>query len=70
VVLNQAKSVAGDKIVGVNGPTIAQQCLNAGLLDEVHVDLVPVLLGKGTRSFDNLRDTPMMFEDPAMIAGK
>ena len=34
--------------------SLVQQCLEAGLLDEVHVDIVPVLLGDGVRLFDNL----------------
>jgi dihydrofolate reductase len=50
----EAASLGG---VGVCGPNIAQQCLSLGLLDEVRVDLVPVLLGKGIRYFDNLGDT-------------
>ena len=33
--------------VGVNGGEIARQCFDAGLLDEVYVDLVPVFLGSG-----------------------
>ena len=44
----RAKALAGDKVVGVNGGTIASQCLDAGLLDEIWVDLVPVLLGGDT----------------------
>ena len=67
--IDQAKTVAGDKTVGVNGPNIAEQWLNAGLLDEVHIDLVPVLLGKGIRFCDDLRGTPTMFEDPDVIDG-
>jgi dihydrofolate reductase len=65
----QAVAVAGDRSVGVNGPDIAQQCLNAGLLDEVHVDLVPVLLGAGIRFFDHLDRTPVMLEDPVVEPG-
>src|SRR6185295_14128004 len=34
-----AQEIAGDKIVGVNGGQIARQCLEAGLLDEIWVDL-------------------------------
>ena len=64
----QAKEVAGNKKVGVNGPNIAQQCLNVGLLDEVHVDLVPVLLGEGIRFFENLQNTPVMLEDPTIVS--
>jgi dihydrofolate reductase len=65
----QAKAVAGDKTIGVNGPNIAQQCLNAGLLDEIHVDLIPVLLGQGIRFFENVENAPVMLEDPTIIAG-
>ncbi|MGH3088485.1 MAG: dihydrofolate reductase family protein [Rubrobacteraceae bacterium] len=50
----KAKEVAGDKNVAVGAASLAQQCLRAGILDEVHVDLVPVLLGGGVRFFDNL----------------
>jgi dihydrofolate reductase len=50
----QAKAAAGDKVVGVHGASAAQQCLAAGLLDEVLVSLVPVLLGSGTRLFEHL----------------
>jgi dihydrofolate reductase len=65
----EAKAAAGDKAVGVAGPNIAQQCLNLGLLDEVRVDLVPVLLGDGIRFFDNLARAPSMFDDPEITEG-
>lgn len=69
VAIERAMAIAGNKTVGVNGPNIAQQVLNAGLLDEVHVDLVPVLLGKGIRFFDHLSGTPIMLEDPTILIG-
>ena len=65
--VEQAKGLAGGKRVGVNGGTIASQCLNAGLLDEVWVDLVPVLLGGGTRFFDQLKDAPVELEGPVSV---
>ncbi len=65
----QAKVVAGDKIVSVASATIAQQCLNAGLLDEIVVDLAPVLLGAGIRFFDNLTCAPIELEGPRVIEG-
>jgi dihydrofolate reductase len=52
--IERAKAVAGDKDVAVGAASIAQQCIRAGLLDEIHVDLVPVLLGDGVRLFDHL----------------
>lgn len=50
----QAKAAAGDKNVCLHGATLPQQCLQAGLLDEIHLHLVPVLLGAGIRFFDHL----------------
>jgi dihydrofolate reductase len=47
-----AKTAAGDKYVVILGATIAQECLDAGLLDEVLVHIAPVLLGDGVRLFD------------------
>jgi len=47
----RAKEVAGDLDVAIAGGTIATQCLNLGLLDEVAVDLVPVVMGEGNRPF-------------------
>lgn len=52
--VEQAKKAAGDKVVGVHGAGTAQQCLAAGLLDEIQVHLVPVLLESGTRLFDGI----------------
>lgn len=52
--LAQAQEVAGEKMVAVASAMIVQQCLRAGLLDEIHIDLVPVLLGEGIRLFDQL----------------
>ncbi|MFD3405714.1 dihydrofolate reductase family protein [Kribbella sp. NPDC058693] len=57
--VKQAKAVAGDGTVGVHGATAAQQALAAGLLDEIHVHLVPVLLGDGVRLFDLLGGAPV-----------
>jgi dihydrofolate reductase len=64
----QAKALAGDKVVGLNGGTIARQALDAGLLDEVWIDLVPVLLGGGTPFFERLEIAPVELEGPVWIA--
>ena len=52
--VEQASALAGDKNVGVGGANVAQQCIKAGLIDEIGIDLVPVLLGAGIRFFDHL----------------
>ena len=48
----RARDAAGDKDVLVLGAQVARQLLTAGLLDEVHLHLVPLLLGRGTPLFD------------------
>jgi dihydrofolate reductase len=65
--VEQAKAVAGDKNVGVGAASIAQQCIRAGLLDEIHVDLVPVLLGEGVRLFDHLGTGPIELESTRVV---
>lgn len=49
-----AQGIFGDRIVGVAAGTVARQCLDAGLLDEVAIDLVPVVLGAGRPYFGAL----------------
>jgi dihydrofolate reductase len=51
VAVERAQELAGDRVVTVTGGTIARQCLDLGLLDEVAVDLVPVVMGAGNRPF-------------------
>jgi dihydrofolate reductase len=53
--LAQARGVAGDREVQVmGGADVARQYLQAGLVDELHLHVVPVLVGAGTRLFDQL----------------
>ena len=53
--VEEARAAAGDRNVSVaGGASVAQQALNAGLLDELEIHLVPVLLGGGTRLLDGL----------------
>lgn len=65
----QAKAAAGDGWVEVGAADIARQCLNAGLLDEVRIDLIPVLLGGGIRFFDGLDNVPVELDGPTVIEG-
>jgi dihydrofolate reductase len=51
--ISQAKVAAGHKEVAViGGARTAQQCLSAGLADELHIDIMPVLLNEGLRLFE------------------
>jgi dihydrofolate reductase len=53
--VRQAKKAAGKKNVYIlGGASIAQQCLNEGLLDKMTLHVVPVLLGEGIPLFNNL----------------
>jgi dihydrofolate reductase len=54
--LKQARTVAGERTISVGSANVAQQYLRAGLLDEIHINLVPVLLGGGVCLFANLED--------------
>jgi dihydrofolate reductase len=57
--LEQAKQAAGGKDVSLGGgASVAQQYLAAGLLDEMIISVVPLLLGGGSRLFDNLDARP------------
>jgi dihydrofolate reductase len=52
--MQDAKHAAGDRNVLVHGAGIVQRALPAGLIDELEIQLVPVLFGDGRRLFDNL----------------
>jgi dihydrofolate reductase len=50
----QATAVAGHKaVLVVGGAKVAQQLLDAGLVDELHLDIMPVFLGTGRRFFES-----------------
>lgn len=51
-----AREVAGDKWVSLLGGSISRQCLRRGLVDEIHLDVAPVLLGDGIPLFAGLGD--------------
>jgi dihydrofolate reductase len=46
----------------VGGADTAQQCLRAGLVDEIHMGIVPVLLGEGLRFFEPDASEPTTLE--------
>lgn len=68
--IEKAREIAGDKDVAVGAPSIVKQCLQAGLLDEIHIDLAPVLLFDGIRLFDHLGIAPVDLEIVEVTANR
>ncbi|HEY1074874.1 MAG TPA: dihydrofolate reductase family protein [Patescibacteria group bacterium] len=61
--LSQAKNAAGDKDVQIiGGANTIQQYLNTGLCDELLIDIMPVLLGKGLSLFENINTNKITLE--------
>lgn len=67
--VEKAKAAAGGKSVGMHGPDTIQQCMKAGLLDELSVDIAAIFLGSGVRLFDHLEDTRAVLGNPLVIPG-
>jgi dihydrofolate reductase len=65
----QAKAFAGDMDVAVSAGNIGGQALEAGLIDEVSLDLVPVVLGAGVRFFGDYAGSPLLLENPRVVPG-
>ncbi|MGL5863352.1 MAG: dihydrofolate reductase family protein [Phycicoccus sp.] len=66
VAIGLAVQLAGDKDVGVAAGTVASQALEAGLLDMVAIDLVPVVLGSG-RPYFTSSATSRRLGDPTTV---
>ena len=61
--IEKAKTAAGNKdVMVVGGANTAQQCLRAGLVDEIHMGIVPVLFGEGLRFFEPGANEHMQLE--------
>ena len=66
--IRQAKAAAGDKnVVIVGGANVIQQCLKAGLIDELQIDISPVLLGDGLRLFEHLENENIQLEKVKVV---
>lgn len=64
-----AKKAAGEKDVAVSSATVMRQCLQAGLLDEIGLDLVPVLLGEGIPLWGKPGIEPVELEPISVVEG-
>jgi dihydrofolate reductase len=66
--LDQAKEAAGGKDVSLGGgAAVFQQYLAAGLVDELKLSVVPILLGDGTRLFENIGDADVKLEPVRVV---
>jgi dihydrofolate reductase len=65
----QARAAAGGKDIGIATPDVVRQCLDAGLLDEVSINLIPVVLGNGIPFFDGIA-REVTLDGPEVIQGK
>src|SRR3954451_15860081 len=64
----QAREAAAGKDIGIATPGVVRQCLDAGLLDGLQVNLIPVVLGEGLPFFDGIvREVEL--EGPEVIEG-
>jgi dihydrofolate reductase len=55
--LKQAKAAAGDRDIAIaGGAATVRQAMAAGVIQELVLDLVPILLGSGERLFDGVKD--------------
>ena len=61
--IEQAKAAARDNDITVTGgASTAKQCIHAGLADELHIDIMPVLLCGGIKLFENINSKPIHLE--------
>jgi len=69
--LEQAKTAAGDRDVGLSGGAdVVQQYLRAGLVDTMHIHVAPLLLGGGTRLFDEPGGEPIQLKQTRVVQGR
>ncbi|MFI6170333.1 dihydrofolate reductase family protein [Nocardia sp. NPDC051052] len=64
--ITKAKELAGDRTIAVNAGEVGGQILAAGLVDEVAMDIVPVVFGSGKRFFGSI-DGQHLLEDPHVV---
>lgn len=64
--IDKAQELAGERIVSVNAGDVGGQILAAGLVDEVAMDVVPVVFGSGKRYFGGI-DGQHLLGDPHVV---
>ncbi|MDG4825835.1 dihydrofolate reductase family protein [Asanoa sp. WMMD1127] len=64
--IDRAQELAGERTIAVNAGEVGSQILAAGLVDEVAMDVVPVVFGSGKRYFGRI-DGQHLLEDPHVV---
>ncbi|GAB3079576.1 dihydrofolate reductase family protein [Pedococcus soli] len=64
--VEEAKRRAGDGVVAICAGDVGGQALALGLVDEVAMDVVPVVFGKGKRYFGQV-DSQLLLDDPDVV---
>jgi len=64
--IDKAQELAGERTIAVNAGDVGSQLLAAGLVDEVAMDVVPVVFGSGKRYFGSI-DGQHLLEDPHVV---
>ena len=55
--------------MSITPDSLAGQAFGAGLIDEVRIDLVPVVFGAGVRYFGDYAGSPFLLDDPQIVQG-
>ncbi|MBQ0850533.1 dihydrofolate reductase family protein [Streptomyces sp. BH-SS-21] len=64
--IDKAQELAGERVVAVSAGEVGGQILAAGLVDEVAMDVVPVVFGSGKRYFGSI-DGQQLLENPHVV---
>ncbi|WP_419096138.1 dihydrofolate reductase family protein [Rossellomorea pakistanensis] len=67
--VKQAKQADGAKDVSIGTASVAQQCIQVGLLDVFDLHIAPVLLGKGVRLFDHIGQDTVTLKSTEVLEG-
>jgi dihydrofolate reductase len=66
--LDRARTLAAGKDIAIATPDVVRQCLEAGVLDELQVNVAPIILGEGPLFFQGIAQH-VTLEDPEVIEG-
>ncbi|MBD0735168.1 dihydrofolate reductase family protein [Streptomyces sp. CBMA29] len=68
--IDKARELAGDRTIAVNAGEVGAQILAAGLVDEVAMDVVPVVFGSGKRFFGGIEGQVLLRDPHVVIQGE